>query len=188
MNEHVDGMNSAHAAPYDVQNKGVIDWTESEGEQAARMAKVHETYGEQIARVPAHTHEENARNFFDREPDQTVSRCQRIRGANPEFVHFDDAAFLHKEPVKKARGMDPNFTVYEDMTYLSENPADKIEKILQKLEDEGLDEPTNEQLADHFNQKLIAQGRNPVFSAQMLAAQNAAALRKQQQNRKKKRK
>uniref|UniRef100_A0AB39CE91 Uncharacterized protein n=1 Tax=Pseudomonas phage HRDY3 TaxID=3236930 RepID=A0AB39CE91_9VIRU len=133
MSEHVDGMNSAHGAPY----------------------------GEQIANVPAHTHEENARKFFEQHPEQAVSRIHR-RGDNPVFVH------------------------YEDMPYLSENPSDKLDKILAKIEDEGEYVPTYEELADHFNQGLIAEGRQPVFSAQMLAAQSAAELRKKQKARKKK--
>ena len=191
MTEHVDGMNSAHGAPYVGEEKtiGVIDYNESEGEQAARMAKVHETYGEQIARVPADAHAEKAAMFFAQAttsdddfavtieepkgesvfsagyPEQMVCRAHRVgaRGETPHIVYLDDAGFLPKNESEK-----------------------RIDEILEKIEAEGDDEVTNEQLADHFNQELIAQGRNPVFSAQMLAAQNAAALRKQQQSRKKK--
>lgn len=44
---------------------------------------------------------------------------------------------------------------------------------------------TNEAMADYLNQELIAEGRAPVFSPQMLSAVAAAELRKKQKNRKK---
>ena len=244
MNERTEQMNPAHAAPYgEVQNKGVIDWSESEEAAEARMAKVRETYGELIAKVPADKHADLAAKFF---VDHNISGDSIIESSEPQIIWSDvnaeqAASRANREPaeveiieltdntMRQMRGRTKFITTCDTVGFLAEDskwgggPLDektkayyatfqpeKIEGLqqlagamreaekrvshepefdaeaaldrLEEFETFGLDKESE---AEFLNQREIAAGRAPVYSATMLSALDAAERRKQQKRRKK---
>lgn len=94
-----------------------------------------------------------------------MEEVQQKRGETPLFTHIDEVPFL-AEPV--------------------EEPAQDGEDL--DAEFDRIDDLSKEDLAQLLNEDLVAGGRAPVYSAAMISAMNAAALRKSQKARKKKRK
>lgn len=98
------------------------------------------------------------------------------------------------EEVQQKRGETPLFTHIDEVPFFKE-PSDEVaaEEPTQDGEDldaefDRIDDLSKEDLAQLLNEDLVADGRAPVYSAAMISAMNAAALRKSQKARKKKRK
>ncbi|AFH14567.1 hypothetical protein LU11_gp036 [Pseudomonas phage Lu11] len=98
-----------------------------------------------------------------------MEEVQQKRGETPHFVHIDEVPFcaehadaVAEEPTQDGEDLDAEFDRIDDMS--------------------------KEDLAQLLNEDLVAGGRAPVYSAAMISAMNAAALRKSQKARKKKRK
>ncbi|MNE02459.1 hypothetical protein D3C80_949350 [compost metagenome] len=68
----------------------------------------------------------------------------------------------------------------------TEEPAQESEDL--DAEFDRIESMSKEEFAQMLNDDLVADGRAPVYSAAMISAMNAAALRKSQKARKKKRK
>nr|DAF93655.1 MAG TPA: hypothetical protein [Myoviridae sp. ctshb19] len=192
----------------EVQTPGTINWTEED-------LKACVSYGEQLAQIKAHysteplvpdapvvapTHEENAAKFFSAHPDQIKSRV--MRGRTSVATTFEDMDAMIENSKWGGEPLDE-----KTKAYYSTFPADKIEGLQElagamreaekvvthapefdaeaALDALGDDEPTNQDIADFLNGQLVAEGRAPVYSATMLAAQNAAMLRAEQKRKKK---
>lgn len=147
----------------------------------------------------APTHEENAAKFFSAHPDQIKSR---LRGRTSVVHTFEDMGAMIENSKWGGEPLDE-----KTKAYYSTFPADKIEGLQElagamreaekivthepefdaeaALNELGDVEPSNQDVADFLNGQLVAEGRAPVFSATMLAAQNAAMLRAEQKRKKK---
>lgn len=140
------------------------------------------------------THDEKARAFFTQQhtPGQLEGLKQLadslVIAARPEPIEIKASFTLDSPEIELDADGNPT-TLESAMALDAVDALCAAEDEAWKKEIEEMEfDFSKESIVEMLNEELVAEGRDPFYSVQMLSAQASAALRKKQKARKKKRK